>query len=78
MEKSDNDDRFISLLKQENEKLKKDERVVTKVVYKEAKENTEEVEALKKEVETLRKKMKELQRTNIELTNQQQQQQQSK
>lgn len=34
VEKSDNDDRFISLLKQENEKLKKDERVVTKVVYK--------------------------------------------
>jgi len=28
-------------LKQENDKLKKDERVVTKVVYKEAKENTE-------------------------------------
>ena len=35
MEKSDNDDKFISLLKAENEKLKKEERVITKVIYKE-------------------------------------------
>ena len=76
IEKSENDDRFIALLKQENDKLKKDERVVTKVVYKEAKENTEEVEAYKKEIENLRKKVKELQRSNQELLNQQQQQQQ--
>ena len=41
IEKSENDDRFIALLKQENDKLKKDEKVVTKVVYKETKENTE-------------------------------------
>lgn len=48
MEKSENDDKFIALLKQENDKLKKDEKVVTKVVYKDAKENTEEVNTLKK------------------------------
>lgn len=76
LEKSENDDRFIALLKQENDKLKKDERVVTKVVYKDAKENTEEVEAYKREIETLRRKAKELQRANQELLQQQQQQQQ--
>lgn len=37
VEKSENDDRFIALLKQENDKLKRDEKVVTKVVYKDAK-----------------------------------------
>jgi predicted RNase H-like nuclease (RuvC/YqgF family) len=75
IEKSENDDRFIALLKQENDKLKKDERVVTKVVYKDAKENTEEVEAYKREIDNLRRKAKELQRANQELQQQQQQQQ---
>ena len=37
IQKSENDDKFIALLKQENDKLKKDEKVVTKVVYKDAK-----------------------------------------
>ena len=37
LEKSQNDDKFIALLKQENDKLKKDEKVVTKVVYKDSK-----------------------------------------
>ena len=62
IEKSENDDRFIALLKQENDKLKKDEKVVTKVVYKETKENTEEVNILKKENEVLKRKLKELQK----------------
>ena len=58
IEKSENDDRFIALLKQENDKLKKDEKVVTKVVYKDTKENTEEVNILKKENEVLKRKVK--------------------
>ena len=47
MEKSDNDDKFISLLKVENEKLKKEERVITKVIYKEEDTN---VADLKREI----------------------------
>ena len=49
LEKSQNDDKFIALLKQENDKLKKDQKVVTKVVYKDSKENNnEEANALKR------------------------------
>lgn len=55
MEKSDNDDKFISLLKAENEKLKKEERVITKVIYKDEDTN---VNDLKREIEILRKKLK--------------------
>ena len=57
-EKSENDDRFIALLKMENEKLKRDERVVTKVVYKDGEK--EGAEGVKRELGMLRKKCKEL------------------
>lgn len=62
VEKSENDDRFIALLKQENDKLKRDEKVVTKVVYKDAKQNTEELNTLKKQIEVLKKKNRDLQK----------------
>lgn len=49
IEKSENDDKFITLLKNENERLKKEERVVTKIVYKDQKDN-DEVNGLRKEI----------------------------
>lgn len=70
LQKSENDDQYISLLRQENEKLKKDERVVTKVVYKDSKENNEESNLLRKENEQLKKKVKDLQKQKEELKSQ--------
>lgn len=40
---------------------------MTKVVYKDAKENTEEVNTLKKENEVLKRKMRDIQRQKDEL-----------
>lgn len=58
MEKSENDDKFISLLKSENQKLKKNEKVITKVIYKDDGGSKQEIDRLKKEIETLRRKSK--------------------
>ena len=59
VEKSENDDKFISLLKNENERLKREERVVTKVVYKDQQDN-DEVNSLRKEIEKLKAQLKRL------------------
>ncbi len=59
VEKSENDDKFITLLKNDNERLKREERVVTKIVYKEQRDN-DEVNGLRKEIDKLKAQLKRL------------------